>query len=116
MKDKDYKNEKRNKERKLVEMYEESNKDSGRDSEKAKMYIEILGICLSGISVFLNLDHRKIADCLYFNGKGNLFENSIVKMTDLLALSESTMNRYRSKYCMVADTVFSLLDKSSLID
>ena len=106
MKDKDYKNEKRNKERKLVEMYEESNKDSGRDSEKAKMYIEILGICLSGISVFLNLDHKKIADCLYFNGKGNLFENSIVKMT----------NRYRSKYCMVADTVFSLLDKSSLID
>lgn len=50
MKDKDYKNEKRNKERKLVEMYEESNKDSGRDSEKAKMYIEILGICLSGIT------------------------------------------------------------------
>ena len=116
MKDKDYKNEKRNKERNLVEMYEESNKDSGRDSEKAKMYIEILGICLSGISVFLNLDHKKIADCLYFNSKGNLFENSIVKMTDLLALSESTMNRYRSKYCMVADTVFSLLDKSSLID
>ena len=51
----------------------------------------------------------KIVDELYFNSHHNILEDSNVKMAEIVALTESTMSRYRNKYCKVADLVFSML-------
>ena len=108
-KNKVYKNETRNKEVELINLYSRSNSD--KDAERK---LKILKICFGGISVFLDQDHNKIVDELYFNSKHNVIDDSIVKMTDIVALTESTMKRYRNKYCLVADLVFSMLKEIDL--
>lgn len=103
-KNKVYKNETKNKEAELVNMY--SCKDSDKEVD---IRLKILKICIGGISVFLNQNHNKILDELYFNSNHNIVEDSNVKMAEIVALTESTMSRYRNKYCKVADLVFSML-------
>lgn len=108
-KNKVYKNETKNKEAELVNMY--SCKDSDKEVD---IRLKILRICYGGISAFLDQNHIKIVDELYFNSNHNILDDSNVKMADIVALSESTMKRYRDKYCKVADLVFSMLNDIDL--
>lgn len=106
---KPYKNKTKNKEAELINM----SRNSGNDKE-AERRLKILRICYSGISVFMRQDHNKIVDKLYFNSRYSIIDNSVVKMTDLVNLNERTMKRYRDKYCLVAEQVFSILDNTEL--
>lgn len=105
-----YKNETRNKELKLVNLF---SRGSDND-EKAKKILTILNICFSGISAFTETDHNRIVDNLYFNQAFNLIDTKIVKMTRLVSVSESTLRRYRNKYCNVAEVVLYLIEHSNL--
>ena len=105
-----YKNKTRNKEVEIINLYSRS-KESDKEAEKK---LKILNICFSSISAFMSQDHNKIVNELYFNSKYNVIDDKIVKMLGVVALTESTMKRYRDKYCLVADLVFSMLNEIEL--
>lgn len=97
-------------EKQLIDIFNVSKSARNPEERNKAKYIEAITMfCFRLISIFTENDHAKIVKQLYFSFD-NLDTKSVVYIAEKVFTSESTLGRYRKKYCLVIEEIFAFID------